>query len=155
MKRARSQKWFEDTIFIFTADHTLQTFKKFDFQEGFQVPLLIYAPKYFKSQVNFDYSGHLDILPTVLDIIGTKGPVSLAGRSLLMNFDYRYTFLSQRYSNPAWVDSFGYVSTDLAKEIDSQLALSCDPGCKNNRVQYLNALNAYLYKSVKENSWTH
>ena len=73
-KRAEKEKWYKNTIFIITSDHSqkLET-KKFSNLVGrYRVPLLIYIPggagkEYFK------VTQHSDIPKTVLDYLEIKG----------------------------------------------------------------------------------
>ncbi len=72
-QRAKNEKWFANTIFIITADHTskLET-KKFQNQIGrYRVPLLIHSPD--QSWKGFDtekVTQHSDIPKTILDFAG-------------------------------------------------------------------------------------
>lgn len=79
---AKEQPWFDDTIFILTADHTTYTTRN-DLYSVFHVPLLIYAPSFIESQVIDKTGSHVDILPTVLDLLNIETTHSSMGRSLL------------------------------------------------------------------------
>lgn len=75
MKCAKSQPWFQNSIFIFTADHT-GPFLKNDasFESRYQIPLIIYDPQKNKiKNVDTDqYAQHIDILPTILDLLNIE-----------------------------------------------------------------------------------
>lgn len=73
MKCAESKDWYQNTIFIFTADHTgplLNSDEKFSQQ--FAVPLVIFSAKMEALQAidANQYGQHIDILPTVLETLG-------------------------------------------------------------------------------------
>jgi uncharacterized sulfatase len=74
--KIRTEKWFANTIFIITADHTskLET-KKFQNQIGkYRVPLLIYSPgENWTDVVKQKVTQHSDIPKTILDLAGADG----------------------------------------------------------------------------------
>ncbi|MCX7876839.1 MAG: sulfatase-like hydrolase/transferase [Melioribacteraceae bacterium] len=79
---AKKQKWFSNTIFLITADHTLYTSRN-DIFSSFNVPLLIYQPDVNVVQKNPKVGSHVDILPTILDLLSINTIHSSMGNSLL------------------------------------------------------------------------
>ncbi len=84
----KDKPWFNNTIFIITADHTNQV----DYPEYLKavnrsaVPILIYSPNKDVANlvgVNKDLAQQIDIYPTILDIIGYDKPFRSWGRSLI------------------------------------------------------------------------
>ncbi len=72
MKCAEKQKWYEDTLFILTADHTGPFLdENSSFESRYQIPLVLFSPhKKLLSNINANqYAQHIDILPTILDIL--------------------------------------------------------------------------------------
>lgn len=70
--RAKEQKWFDKTLFIITGDHTHKSdvVGYHDLIGHNRVPLLLYAPK---AQMKIDteqITQHIDILPTIRDLLG-------------------------------------------------------------------------------------
>ncbi|SFA90493.1 Phosphoglycerol transferase MdoB [Flavobacterium swingsii] len=82
---ARKQPWFNNTIFIITADHCNQTYYPFYNQivNRSAVPILIYKPNSNLKGVNTDFAQQIDIYPTILDMIGYQKPFRSWGRSLV------------------------------------------------------------------------
>jgi phosphoglycerol transferase MdoB-like AlkP superfamily enzyme len=80
---ARTEKWFENTIFIITADHTSinETYEHQGYRSKYGVPLLIYS-KLMPAGINDDVKQHVDIFPTVKQLAGISKQVAM-GRSLL------------------------------------------------------------------------
>ena len=67
---AKKQDWFENTIFIITADHGLNIFKdKINDPRNGHIPFIIYNSKLESLEIDKLVS-HIDILPTILDLIG-------------------------------------------------------------------------------------
>jgi phosphoglycerol transferase MdoB-like AlkP superfamily enzyme len=82
---ARKEAWFNNTIFVFVADHCNQIYYD-EFQKPinrYAVPIIIYKPNSNLIGVNNDLAQQIDIYPTILDLIGYKKPFRSWGRSLL------------------------------------------------------------------------
>ncbi len=84
---SKTSDWFENTIFIFTADHSNQTY--FPFYEKtvnrFANPLMIFKSNSELKGVDMKLASHLDIFPTVADLIDYPKPFKSWGRSLVSN----------------------------------------------------------------------
>ena len=84
-KSIEKSSWFENTIFIFTSDHTNQSYYKYykSTVNRYATPLLIYKKNSDFKGVDKSLASHLDIYPTVAELIGYKNPFRSWGRSLL------------------------------------------------------------------------
>lgn len=90
LARARQQPWFDNTIFVFTADHGLFLFpddlklSQVQRQEAaFRIPLLIYAPGYIMAGRRGVVGSQVDVAPTLLDLLRIRHPNTFLGRSLV------------------------------------------------------------------------
>jgi phosphoglycerol transferase MdoB-like AlkP superfamily enzyme len=84
---AKTQPWYNNTIFVITADHTSQTYYP-EYSEGvnrFAVPILFYSANnaYGLKGVRTDLASQMDIYPSVADLIGYNKPFRSWGRSLI------------------------------------------------------------------------
>lgn len=83
---ASKQPWFENTLFVITADHCNQIYEK-EYLKAVNhtaIPILFYAPGNPELKgIDSDWAQHIDIYPTVLDILGYNKPFRSWGRSLL------------------------------------------------------------------------
>lgn len=84
---AKKEPWFKNTIFIITADHCNQVnyteYYSEQLMNRLAIPILLFDPNgKFKGE-NTDFAQHIDIYPTVLDIIGYNSPFRSWGSSLL------------------------------------------------------------------------
>lgn len=70
---------------MITGDHTFHAARN-DFVAGFHVPLLILGPGLPASR-DTRTAGHVDILPTLLDLLGIPSEHAAMGRSLLATKD--------------------------------------------------------------------
>ncbi|MFB1013557.1 MAG: sulfatase-like hydrolase/transferase [Bacteroidia bacterium] len=83
-ENAKTQPWFQNTIFIITADHTsineTKTYKSY--RGKYEVPLLIYAPEILSPDKVDRPVQHIDISTTIKAFAGVPQQVA-AGASLL------------------------------------------------------------------------
>ena len=74
-EKARKAEWYENTLFIITADHTQKLESKdFNHELGrYRVPLIFYHPGYSLQDFNSKImTQHADIMPSVLDFLGVN-----------------------------------------------------------------------------------
>lgn len=94
MENAKKEPWFDNTIFIFTADHgngdALNEIgkklrgdqEKLGSIEHYRIPLAIYAPKIYKPQEIATLGSQTDIFPTIVDMLGFEANITTLGTSL-------------------------------------------------------------------------
>ncbi|XDD54710.1 LTA synthase family protein [Leptospira sp. WS4.C2] len=70
MKEIQKRNYFEDTLFVFVGDHTHHRY--LSYYEDRMVPFLLYAPKYIKPMLDERISSQLDVLPTILGVVGKE-----------------------------------------------------------------------------------
>lgn len=84
---AKKMPWYKNTIFVFVADHTNQSY----FEEykktmnRFAVPIMFYSPNPQYKLLGEDYENvqQMDIYPTLAELIGYNKPIRSWGRSLI------------------------------------------------------------------------
>ncbi|RHX80153.1 LTA synthase family protein [Leptospira yasudae] len=81
LEKAKKSPYFRDTVFIFVGDHTHH--RNLDYFEDRNVPFLIYAPGRIPAKIDPRISSQLDVIPTILGIVGKKVQFSAMGRDLL------------------------------------------------------------------------
>lgn len=92
-ERAKSEKWYSNTLFIITGDHTSKLeSKKFENQVGrFRVPLLLFSPGEEWEGIKTDkVTQHADIPKTVLDYVGEKAEEMPATGVSILSGDVGY-----------------------------------------------------------------
>lgn len=86
-EESRNEPWFDNTLFIITADHTNQM--DYDYYKEVvnrnAVPILFYTPDNRLKGIDNRLAQQIDIYPTVLDYIGYEKPFRSWGSSLLSN----------------------------------------------------------------------
>ncbi len=84
-EKAKKKFWFRNTIFIITADHPSHSTNSYFYMPmgRFEIPLLIYSPKYFKKAATDSATvSHCDIMPTILSFAGYNNKVFGFGQNL-------------------------------------------------------------------------
>ncbi|WP_341755202.1 LTA synthase family protein [Candidatus Tisiphia endosymbiont of Ptychoptera albimana] len=85
LELAKTHPWFDNTIFVITADHCASSAGKTDLPVNkYHIPLLIYAPNILKPQIVDNLASQIDIVPTILG---------------LLNFSYNSKFFGQDILN--------------------------------------------------------
>ena len=82
---ARKQPWFGNTIFVLTSDHTNQG-DHAEYQSdlgGFCSPIIIYDPSHAEGRMEDKVAQQIDILPTVLGMLGYSKPYVAFGIDVL------------------------------------------------------------------------
>ena len=135
---AAKEPWFENTVFIITADHTNTVHYKEYLKpmNRFAVPILIYSPKGTYVGKDISLAQQIDIYPTIAQLSGYDKPFRSWGRSLL-----------DADSKPFVLNSDGqfyrYASGDYICVFDGSKAVgfysSQDLGLENNLIEQRNS----------------
>jgi phosphoglycerol transferase MdoB-like AlkP superfamily enzyme len=127
-KHARQQPWFDNTVFILTADHRKNTDRHNNFKNYFHIPFVIYAPKIFPARVENRIFSHLDVMPTILDLIGYNQEFTSFGESIFRKKE-QFAFLASG-SNIGAITEQGWMQHSTKSILDST-------GLNNNDAQQL------------------
>ena len=95
-----NKTWFNNTIFIITADHTsAENFNsKYNNKIGrYSIPLIIYSPEGSFKGINNNVVQQIDIMPTVLEIIGYNKPFFSFGKSILSEKNWAINYIQNEY----------------------------------------------------------
>ncbi len=84
LQQAKSKKWFEDTIFVFVADHCAGS----DGRESlplnrYHIPMLIYSPKHVTPGVQSRRASQIDLAPTLMSLLNMSYESYFFGQDLL------------------------------------------------------------------------
>lgn len=98
-EEAKKTDWFENTIFLLTGDHTpVGSLPHYNNRLGmFRLPILIFDPqKRIQPKVESRIFSHVDVLPTILDLVGFEQPHYGFGNSYFAKTanPYAVTYLS-------------------------------------------------------------
>jgi len=145
----KTQPWYNNTIFVITADHTSQTYYPEYSKEinRFAVPILFYSanPAYGLKGVRTDLASQMDIYPTLVDLIGYDKPFRSWGRSLITNSPSETPRVINSPGNIYQFMQGNYIYLFDGKKIIGIYAMS-DKGLKNNLMGEM--LNAEMIKGM-------
>ena len=84
LSEASKHSWYDNTIFIIIADHCAASAGKVSIPiDKYHIPCLLYAPKLIKPARIKTVCSQIDIIPTILAIIGQQVPTGFSGRNVL------------------------------------------------------------------------
>jgi len=90
IKKSQNKSWFNNTIFVFVADHCAGSAGNSDIPLWrYQIPAIFYAPKIIKPQIYAENSSQIDIAPTLLSFLNLSYKSKLFGVNVL-NSDKKY-----------------------------------------------------------------
>lgn len=86
LEEARTKPWFEQTVFVFVADHNAGSAGKQDLPvDTYHIPLFIHAPAHIQPHEVTTLASQIDLAPTLLGLLNVDYTSSFYGRNLLLN----------------------------------------------------------------------
>jgi phosphoglycerol transferase MdoB-like AlkP superfamily enzyme len=136
---AKKEPWFNNTIFVFTGDHTNQIYYP-EYEKPmnrFAVPLIFYSPNpaYQLKGMNPEVAQQIDIYPTLADLIGYDKKIRSWGRSLVSDKKYPGIIVNSDGSSEQFIIG-NYIYRFDGKEIGGVYDKS-DLGLENNLINKL------------------
>lgn len=129
------EAWFQNTLFVITADHTNALTRKEYLNDAgfFKVPILFYTPNGELKGRRQEIAQQIDIMPTVLDYLNYDKPYIAFGHNLLDENYKQHEAIG--FSN----QMFHYFKGDTLSQFDGQKIASIfnlknDPGLQKNLV---------------------
>lgn len=99
IENAKKQSWFDNTIFVVTADHCASSAGKTEIPlDKYHIPALIYAPGYISSQRVNTLVSQIDIMPTVFGLMHFSYDSYFYGKDIFSP-DYRSRVFVATYQN--------------------------------------------------------
>ncbi|MBC3477948.1 LTA synthase family protein [Pseudomonas taiwanensis] len=84
LREAKGKPWFDNTLFVFVADHTAGSAGVEDLPvNNYQIPLWIYAPKLIAPREDAQLASQIDLAPTLLGLLNLSYTSTFFGRDLL------------------------------------------------------------------------
>lgn len=109
IENSKNKPWFKDTVFVIVADHCASVAGKSKLPvDKYHIPLILYAPDMLPASHYNRVASQIDIVPTLLDVLGKKGAEHFYGQSL-------FTAQANKLPARAFVSNYqalGYYSDD-------------------------------------------
>lgn len=94
IEKAKTKPWFNNTIFVITADHCASSAGKIHLPiQKYHIPLMIYAPGLLQTKKETNLCSQIDVMPTVLGILNFEYKTKFFGRDVL-NYPANRSFIS-------------------------------------------------------------
>jgi phosphoglycerol transferase MdoB-like AlkP superfamily enzyme len=147
-KEAKKQPWFNNTLFVITADHTAESADPFysNLIGQYNVPIILYKNGITAKQESRTVQ-QIDIMPTILDYINYDQPYYSFGKSMLADSKQPAIY----YNSPVFYcvqDSIFYIINDHqfveAYNYQKDSLLKNNILDKNKTKDLLNYCNAYI-----------
>lgn len=112
MEEARRHPWFDDTVFLFIADHCAGSAGRVDVPiHRYHIPFIIYGPKFIEPGVVDLEASQVDVVPTLLGLLNWNYRTKLFGKNILES-DYTPRAFVGNY------EKLGYLENDLLTVLD-------------------------------------
>ena len=151
---AQQQAWYENTLFVITADHTNQvSLPEYATAKGlFEVPIAFYSPQWSQGEVHEQSAvSQTDIMPSVLAYLGYQKPFFAFGKDILTK--EKETQWAVCYNHPA----YQLLSDSLLLQFDGQNTYAVynyqnDPRLQNNIANEIDysAMERYLRAYIQQ-----
>ena len=151
---AQQQTWYENTLFVITADHTNQvSLPEYATAKGlFEVPIAFYSPQWSQGEVHEQSAvSQTDIMPSVLAYLGYQKPFFAFGENILTNEKLHPWAIC--YNHPA----YQLLSDSLLLQFDGQNTYAVynyqnDPLLQNNIANEIDysAMERYLRAYIQQ-----
>lgn len=150
LARAKQDGWFDNTIFVFVADHTSGGPADHTLKNHFRIPLVIYAPRYLKAQTMPQVVSQLDMVPTLYNLAGLTPAYTAFGRDM---FDVSY----ERAALVSEGNMLGLITKDGAIRHTGSKLVTVEPYEQHfdsaQAEEKLLSLSQAAYTLLKENRW--
>lgn len=154
MKKAKKEKWFENTVFILCADHQAYgvggqngTLEKTKVDKTFKIPMIIYCPKLFKHKIIKEVGSQFDIVPTILDVLNIKTHYSSLGKSLFSKTNNRFAFVSYEGDQIYLIKNNIVVSCDWKSEDSKKLNI------EDKNIKLMLSIEKTIYNLIFKDKW--
>lgn len=132
IKNAQSKPWFDNTIFVFVADHTAGAAGDKEINlEDHHIPFIIYAPKLVKAQRIDTPISQIDALPTILSLLNFNYESRFYGQDAL-DKNYESRFFVSNYQKIGYVKDNSIIILKPVKQYSVLTEKSNNENAQNN-----------------------
>lgn len=118
MQNAKKHPWFDNTIFVFVADHTADNAGRNELSVShYHIPLLFYAPKLIPPRIVTTLASQIDVAPTLLALLQMNYQSKFFGHDILTATSER-AFISN-YQKIAYLTPKQFIILQPGKQVHS------------------------------------
>ena len=160
IEKAKTKPWFKDTLFVIVADHCASVAGKTKLPVAkYHIPLFFYAPDMLPAGHYTRLASQIDIVPTLLDVLGAQGKEHFYGQSM-------FVAAAQKQPERAFISNYqqlGYYKNNMLialspkKKIEAykvdpltfdETPAEIDPALVNEAVAYYQTANRDFKKGA-------
>ena len=163
MAQAKSKPWFKDTLFVIVADHCASVAGKTKLPiDKYHIPLFFYAPDLLPAGHYSRMASQIDIVPTLLEVLGTADAQHFYGQSMFQAAHDQLperTFVSN-YQSLGYYKNNQLIVLSPKQEVEAYqidpASFEATPASVDNRLleeavaYYQTAARAYKHGELKE-----
>jgi phosphoglycerol transferase MdoB-like AlkP superfamily enzyme len=149
---AKRDGYFDNTIFIFMADHIYGGFALTaeDTKERFRIPFVVYAPKILKpEQIDYPVS-QADLIPSIYHLMGIEESFTAVGTNIFDKNANHFALICDG-TNIVFVDGQNYISSNRINVVESSVNKN------DEKYEFMNntllSLDKSITESIKYNKW--
>ncbi len=153
MQAARQAPWFNNTVFIFTADHATH-WQQGGFLQLFHTPFLIYAPGIIPAGTDTTVASQLDVMPTIMDLLGFPDEFSALGQSVFRK-QHGQAFVTEGGQAIALITDRAYLKHDLRNRLEARATGSAQVSADDMNLleRALLARDQLSFELLRDNHW--
>jgi phosphoglycerol transferase MdoB-like AlkP superfamily enzyme len=99
-EREKKQEWYNNTLFVITADHTSPESKKSEYKNKvgrYSIPIIYFMGDTSEKGSVENITQQIDIMPTILDLLGYNKQFFSFGRSIFSDESWAISYLNNEY----------------------------------------------------------
>jgi phosphoglycerol transferase MdoB-like AlkP superfamily enzyme len=152
LEKASQKPWFNNTIFVITADHCASSAGESSIPiDNYHIPCLIFAPNFIKPQKVKTLCSQIDIMPTVFSLLHFSYTSHFYGQDVF-DKDYKPRAVLATYQNLGLLSNNILTVISPAKKVEQYLVI---PTRKHTHLQrLLNKANTSLINQTIANYQT-
>lgn len=106
IERARTKPWFNDTVFVFVADHTHKGRGRRELPiENYHIPCIVYAPAHIAPRQVDTIASQIDVAPTLLGLLNVSYSSKFFGHDILREGENHPRALMANYQTVGYYEN--------------------------------------------------
>ncbi len=152
---AKNTNWFNNTIFVFIADHGAAIDVKYPISLNYHhSPLIFYAPKLLQPKLFSNIGGQIDVYPTIMGIIKQKYTNNTLGIDLI-NESRPYIMINADDKIAALDNEFLFILTIKGKKSLYKYKTGVNKNIINKYPQKAKEMEKYLRSNIELAQYIH
>ena len=154
IKKAKNKPWFEDTIFVITADHTAGSAGKISLDPTkYHIPCIIYSPHNIKQNEIKKLASQIDIAPTILGLLNMSYESKFFGHNIISSKNER-AFVSN-YQQVGYLTNSEFFVLKPFKKFTSYKKTYDEKFLEKKEIQFPDLALSYIQSATNWKIWNN